>query len=71
MDSVIWLGTGISLVGVAGLVACVVIAARAKRAALSDAELRAQLKKVVAFNMAALLISAMGLMFVIAGIMLG
>lgn len=70
MDSIIWLGAGISMLGVAGLIACVVIAAKAKRAAQSDEELRGRLKKVVAFNLAALLVSAMGLMFVIAGIIL-
>lgn len=70
MDAVIWLGAIISLVGLVGLVACIVIAARAKRAGLSDTELRQRLKKVVALNMGALLVSAFGLMFVIAGIML-
>lgn len=71
MDAVIWIGAVISLVGLVGLIACIVIATRAKRAGLSDAALRAKLKKVVALNMGALLISAMGLMFVIAGIILG
>ncbi len=70
METVIWLGAAISLVGVAGLILCVVLAARAKRAATSDEELRGRLKAVVAYNMAALLVSALGLMFVIAGIIL-
>lgn len=58
------------MLGVAGLVWCIVIVARARRAGLDDAALKARLQKVVALNMAALGISALGLMFVVAGILL-
>ncbi|MEV8468522.1 hypothetical protein AB0T83_17230 [Fluviibacterium sp. DFM31] len=71
MDILIWIGAGISLLGVAGLMACVLIATKARRAGLSDDELRAKLKSVVALNMAALMVSAIGLMCVVIGIMLG
>lgn len=70
MDILIWIGAAISLLGLAGLIGCIVMAARAKAAGLSDAELRKQLKRVVAWNMGALMVSAIGLMCVIAGIML-
>lgn len=71
MDILIWIGAAVSLAGLAGLVACIVIALRAKRAGLSDEALRARLKSIVALNLGALLVSALGLMCVVAGIMLG
>lgn len=71
MAVLIWIGAAISLAGVAGLVACIVIAVRARGAKLDDAALRARLKRLVALNMAALMVSALGLMCVVAGIMLG
>ncbi|MCA8882598.1 MAG: hypothetical protein KDA50_02405 [Rhodobacteraceae bacterium] len=70
MEVLIWIGAAISLLGLAGLIACIVMATRAKRAGLADAELRDRLKRVVALNMGALMVSAIGLMCVIAGIML-
>nr|WP_095590735.1 hypothetical protein [Actibacterium ureilyticum] len=71
MDGLIWTGAAVSLLGMAGLIYCIVSAARAKRAGLDDDAMRARLKKLVALNMAALLVSALGLMLVIVGIMLG
>jgi|TARA_Y100000815_G_scaffold34629_1_gene28780 hypothetical protein len=71
MDWLIWLGAAVSLLGLAGLVRCIVLALRARRAGLPEEELRARLQKVVALNMGALLVSALGLMMVILGITLG
>ncbi|KGB80866.1 hypothetical protein JT55_16545 [Rhodovulum sp. NI22] len=71
MDWLIWLGAAVSLLGLAGLVRCIVLALRARRAGLPEEELRARLRKVVALNMGALLVSALGLMMVILGITLG
>lgn len=71
MDLLIWLGAAVSLVGLAGLIYCIVLAVRAKRAGLEGEEMRARLQRVVVLNMAALLISAIGLMMVIVGIFLG
>ncbi|MFV0244317.1 MAG: hypothetical protein ACK5IB_04760 [Qingshengfaniella sp.] len=71
MDVLIFSGAGLSLIGVAGLIACIIIAARAKRAGLGDAELRERLRRVITLNLVALLVSALGLMGVVAGIMLG
>ncbi|PQO22236.1 hypothetical protein C2I36_14130 [Rhodobacteraceae bacterium WD3A24] len=70
MEWLIWSGAAVSLAGVAGLVWCVLYALRARRAGLDDAGLRARLQRAVAMNMAALMVSALGLMMVIAGIML-
>ena len=71
MEVLIWIGAAISLLGVAGLFACIVLAVKARRAWLSDADLKKRLQKLVALNMGALMVSAIGLMCVVAGIMLG
>jgi len=70
MEILIWIGTILSLLGLLGLLWCIKTVLRAKKAAISDEELRMSLQKVVPFNMAALFLSAIGLMLVILGIML-
>ncbi len=70
MKAIIWAGAIVSLIGVAGLVYCVLRALRARRAGLPDAEMRAELQRVVVINMAALAVSALGLMLVVVGIFL-
>jgi hypothetical protein len=71
MDWLIWIGAALTLAGVAGLVACIVIALRARRAGLTGAAMQARLQRVVALNMAALGLSGIGLALVVAGIFLG
>ena len=70
MEILIWIGSILSLLGLVGLLWCIKTVLRAKKAAVSDEELRVSLQKVVPFNMAALFLSAVGLMLVILGIML-
>ena len=70
MEILIWIGSILSLLGLAGLLWCIKTILRAKKAAVSDEELRVSLQRVVPFNMAALFLSAIGLMLVILGIML-
>ena len=70
MEILIWIGSILSLLGLVGLLWCINTILRAKKAAVSDEELRMSLQKVVPFNMAALFLSAIGLMLVILGIML-
>ena len=71
MEALVWIGTAVSLAGVAGLLACVVAVARARRAGLDDAALRARLQTIVGWNLSALLVSAIGLMLVVLGLFLG
>ena len=71
MQALIWIGAVITLAGVAGVLWCVIRVARAKRANLADDELRAELAGVLPVNLAALLVSAIGLMCVVVGILLG
>lgn len=66
----VWIGAGLTVLGIAGLVACVMMALGAKKQGLEDAALKARLKRVVVYNFAALMVSALGLMAVVAGIML-
>ena len=68
---IIWAGTAISVLGLLGLVYCIVRVSRAKRAGLEDAQMRDELKKVVPLNLGALFLSVIGLMMVIIGIFLG
>lgn len=70
-DYILWSGTALAVVGMLGLVWCIVIVFRAKRAKLPDEELREAVKAVVPLNLGALFLSAIGLMMVIMGISLG
>ena len=71
MGNLIWIGAIVSLVGIAGLIWCVMIALRARREGLDDAAMKERLQRVVAINMGALFLSAIGLMMVVIGILLG
>ncbi len=70
MQAMIWIGALISLAGIGGLVYCVIRAMKARNAGLGDDAMRAELQRVVIINMAALGVSALGLMVVVAGIVL-
>lgn len=70
MESLVWAGAGVSLLGVAGLVWCIVYVLRLRKAGLDDATLRARMQKAVLMNFAALGVSTLGLMLVVVGIFL-
>ncbi|MDW3225542.1 MAG: hypothetical protein R8G34_22055 [Paracoccaceae bacterium] len=69
-ELLIWGGAGLSLIGLLGLIWCIIYVARARRAKLSDEEMRTKLQKALPMNLAALFLSAIGLMLVILGIFL-
>ncbi len=71
MQAMIWIGTLLALLGIAAIAYCIVVAVSAKRASLSDEELRARLQRVVPINMGAVLASVLGLMSVVMGVVLG
>ncbi len=71
MDILIWIGAGLSLIGVIGIFYSIIVVTRAKRSTTDDAELREKLAKVLPLNLAALFVSAIGLMIVVVGILLG
>lgn len=71
METLVWLGAALSLCGLAGLIWSIWRVWRARRAGLEDAALRAAVQKVMPVNAAALMLSVLGLMLVVAGILLG
>ena len=70
MENLIWIGALVTLVGLAGLIWCIVKVQRARAKGLDEEALRIELQKVVALNMGALFLSAIGLMMVVVGILL-
>lgn len=70
MAFVIWAGAALTLIGVAALIWCVLMALRARREGLTGAAMQARLQRVVAWNVAALAVSGIGLMLVVVGVIL-
>lgn len=70
MELLVWAGAVVSLAGVIGLVWCILYVLKLRRAALDETSMRAKMHKAVLVNFAALAISTLGLMMVVAGIFL-
>ena len=70
MENLIWIGAVVTLMGLGGLVWCILTVRKAQKAGLEETEMKARLQKVVAINMGALFLSAIGLMMVVVGILL-
>ncbi|MDP5334134.1 MAG: hypothetical protein NWT12_02685 [Paracoccaceae bacterium] len=70
MQGLIWGGAVVSVAGLCGLVWCIFKVAAAKRANLSDDDLRAVIQGVVPINLGALFLSVIGLMMVVIGVFL-
>lgn len=66
----IWAGATLTVLGLIGIIYSITMVARAKRANLSDEEMRGRLTKLLPVNLAALFVSTIGLMIVIVGIAL-
>lgn len=70
METLIWIGALVTLLGLAGLLWCILLVRKARAQNLDDAAMKQRLQKVVAINLAALFVSAIGLMMVVMGIIL-
>lgn len=70
-DLMVWAGAAISLIGLAGLIWCILKVSRAKRAGLDDTAMRAVIQAVLPVNLGALFLSVIGLMLVVISVMLG
>lgn len=70
-DMLVWAGASFAVLGLIGLVWCIVTVWRARRAGLPDEEMRAVMSRVLPRNLAALFVSVLGLMLVILGVFLG
>lgn len=71
MEIIVWIGAALSAIGLCGIVYSIVAVTRAKRANLSDEDLRARVSAILPVNLIALFVSMIGLMAVIIGVMLG
>lgn len=69
-DGLVWGGAAFSLIGLVGLIWCIVTVWRARAARKDDAEMRAIMARVLPLNMGALFVSVLGLMLVILGLFL-
>ena len=71
MEILVAIGAGLSAVGLLGIIYSILTVVKAKRANLSDEDMRAKMSKVLPINLGALFISVIGLMTVALGLMLG
>ena len=71
LEWLVWTGAAVSVLGLLGLIWCIVKVRAAKKAGLDDAQMRATLQSVIPLNLGALLLSFLGLMMVMLGIFLG
>lgn len=71
MDWLIWPGAVVVFIGMIGLGYCIGAAAKARSENLDSTQMKARLQWLVALNMGALALSAIGLMMVVIGILLG
>ncbi|PUB18899.1 hypothetical protein [Yoonia sediminilitoris] len=70
MEIVVWGGAALTALGFAGIVYTILAVRKAKKANLSDEELRAQVTRILPINLGALFVSMIGLMAVIIGVIL-
>lgn len=71
MGILVWIGSALTLAGVAGIIWCIWAVQSARRAGLDDDALRIRMQKVVAVNLGALGVSVLGLMAVVLGLFFG
>lgn len=65
MSWMIGSGVGLALIGLLGIIWSVIMVIKARRAGLDDEALRAALAKVIPVNLAALMVSVLGLIIVV------
>lgn len=71
MGWLILIGAVISAIGLIGLVYSIVRVIKARRSGLSDDELKAAVASALPLNMGSFALSALGLMMVVVGVILG
>lgn len=63
-------GTVVTLLGLGGLIWCIVKVSRARKSGLDEDALKAAIQSTIALNLGALFLSAIGLALVVVGILL-
>lgn len=71
MHYLIWPGTVVALVGVAGIAWAAISVLRARAAKLDEAAMRARMQRAIAMNLGFFLLAVLGLMAVVIGVILG
>jgi len=66
----VYIGAGLSVLGLIGLVICILRAAKAKREAATPEEMQAKLEPLIPLNLGSLFLSIIGLMCIVVGILL-
>lgn len=67
-EIIIWSGAAVSVVGLIGIIWCILRVSRARRAKLEDGEMQKVLQSVLPMNLGAMFLSILGLMMVGVGI---
>lgn len=70
-DILIWIGVALTVVGLCALIWCIITVIRVRRQGLEEQAFRDRLRGVMVVNMGALAVSALGLMAVALGAILG
>lgn len=70
MELLVWIGAGISVIGLIGIVWSIFAVASARKAGLDDDALRARMSRILPINIGALLLSILGLLLVLVGVIL-
>ncbi|MGB0960341.1 MAG: hypothetical protein ACPGVK_08845 [Halocynthiibacter sp.] len=71
MGILIYIGVAMTVLGLVGIIYCIVAVAKAKKAGLDEDAMKAKLQKIVAVNLGALGVSGLGLAMVIVGLFMG
>ena len=70
MEWLIWIGAVMSAIGLVGIAVSLLRVMRARRSGQSDDQLRETMRRALPLNLGAFLLSVLGLMLVIVGILL-
>jgi hypothetical protein len=67
-EMIIWSGAAVSVIGLLGIVWCILRVARARRTNFTEDKMKATLQSVLPMNLGALFLSVLGLMMIGIGI---
>lgn len=71
MSYLIWIGVAMSVAGLVAILWTITAVARARRAQLTDEELKARMQAIMPINIGALMLSILGLGIVVVALLLG